>query len=65
MCRQMLDKAVANSLAVHPGRSARMLKMNFTEPVTFGFSGFSTTGWSTPEVERSAPEAGRSALGLG
>jgi hypothetical protein len=37
MCRQMLDKAVADGLTVHPGRSARALKMNFTEPVTFGF----------------------------
>jgi hypothetical protein len=32
--------------------------MHFTEPVTFGFSSFST-------VRQSAPEAGRSALGLG
>jgi hypothetical protein len=32
--------------------------MNFTEPVTFGFFWFSTIG-------RSAPMAGRSALGLG
>jgi hypothetical protein len=52
MCRQMSDKAVADSPSVHPGRSTRTLKMNFTEPVKFGFfSGFSTTG--------------RSALGLG
>jgi hypothetical protein len=36
----MSDKAVADGLAVHPGRSARTLKMHFTEPVTFGFSGF-------------------------
>jgi hypothetical protein len=36
MCRQMLDKAVVNGPAVHPGRSARTLKMCFTEPVTFG-----------------------------
>jgi hypothetical protein len=58
MCCQMSDKAVADGPAVHPGRSARTLKMNFTEPVTFGFFGFSTTG-------RSAPEDGRSVLGLG
>jgi hypothetical protein len=32
--------------------------MHFTEPVTFGFSGFSTT-------RRSAPKAGRSELGPG
>jgi hypothetical protein len=37
MRRQMSDKAVADGPAVHPGQSARTLKMNFTEPVTFGF----------------------------
>jgi hypothetical protein len=37
MCRQMSDKAVADSPSVHPGRSTRTLKMNFTEPVKFGF----------------------------
>jgi hypothetical protein len=58
MRRQMSDKAVANGPVVHPGRSARTLKIHFTEPVTFGFFWFSPTG-------RSAPEAGRSALGLG
>jgi hypothetical protein len=31
----MSDKAVADGLAMHPGRSAMMLKMNFTEPDTF------------------------------
>jgi hypothetical protein len=36
MRRQMSDKAVADGLVVHPGRSARMLKKHFTEPVTFG-----------------------------
>jgi hypothetical protein len=40
MCRQMLDKAVADGLVVHPGRSARTLKMHFTEPDTFGFFWF-------------------------
>jgi hypothetical protein len=55
----MLDKAVADGPAVHPGRSARKLKMHFTEPITFGvFSGFSMVG-------RSALEVGRSELGLG
>jgi hypothetical protein len=38
MCRQMSDKAAADGPAVHPGRSARTLKKNFTEPVTFRFS---------------------------
>jgi hypothetical protein len=42
MCRQMSDKAVADSPAVHPGRSTRMLKMHFTELITFGFSWFFT-----------------------
>jgi hypothetical protein len=58
MCRQMSNKAVADGPTVLPVRSARTLKMHFTEPNIFRFSGFSTTG-------RSTPEAGRSALGLG
>jgi hypothetical protein len=33
---QMSDKAVADGSTMHPGRSARTLKMNFTELVTFG-----------------------------
>jgi hypothetical protein len=37
MHRQMSDKAVADGPIVHPGRSARTLKMHFTELVTFGF----------------------------
>jgi hypothetical protein len=40
MCHQMSDKVVADGPAVHPGRSARTLKMHFTEPVTFGFFWF-------------------------
>jgi hypothetical protein len=40
MCHQMSDKAVADGPAVHPGRSARTLKMHFTEPITFGFFWF-------------------------
>jgi hypothetical protein len=58
MHRQMSDKAVADGPVVHPGRSARTLKIHFIEPVTFGFFWFSPTG-------RSTVEAGRSALGLG
>jgi hypothetical protein len=58
MRRQMSDKAIVDGPIVHPGRSARTLKIHFTEPVTFGFFWFSPTGWS-------APEAGRSVLGLG
>jgi hypothetical protein len=44
MRHQMSDKAVADGPAVHPRRSVRTLKMNFTEPVTFVFCGFSMTG---------------------
>jgi hypothetical protein len=58
MHRQMSEKAVADGPVVHPGRSARTLKIYFTEPVIFGFFCFSPTG-------RSALETGRSALGLG
>jgi hypothetical protein len=47
----MSDKAVVNGPVVHLGRSARTLKIHFTEPVTFVFFWFSPTG--------------RSALGLG
>jgi hypothetical protein len=54
----MSDKAVVDGPVVHPGPSARTLKIHFTELVTFGVFWFSPTG-------RSAPEARRSALGLG
>jgi hypothetical protein len=33
----MSDTAVTDGPSVHPGLSARTLKMHFTEPVTFGF----------------------------
>jgi hypothetical protein len=36
----MSDKAVADGPVVHLGRFARTLKIHFTKPVTFGFSGF-------------------------
>jgi hypothetical protein len=36
MCRQMSHKAVVDGPTVHPGRSARTLKMHFTEPIIFG-----------------------------
>jgi hypothetical protein len=54
MCRQMSDKAVADGPAVHPGWATRTLKMHFTEPVTFEFFCFTTTGRSALEVRRSA-----------
>jgi hypothetical protein len=38
--------------AMHPRQSARMLKMNFTEPITFRFLWFSMGGWSAPEAGR-------------
>jgi hypothetical protein len=40
MRRQMSGKADADDPVVHPGRSARTLKMNYTEPITFGFFWF-------------------------
>jgi hypothetical protein len=46
----MSYKAVADDPAVHPGWSTRTLKMNFTEPVIFGFFWFSMAGRSTPEA---------------
>jgi hypothetical protein len=58
MCHQMSVKAVIDGLAMHPGRSARTLKMHFTELVTFGFF------WVFSTTRRSAPKVGRSELGL-
>jgi hypothetical protein len=55
MRHQMSDNAAANGQTVHPGRSARMLKMHFTELVTFGVFLF---------FNGRTPEARRSALGL-
>jgi hypothetical protein len=58
MRRQMLDKGSCG----RSGRAPRMVRedaiIHFSEPVTFGVFGSVPTG-------RSAPEAGRSALGLG
>jgi hypothetical protein len=52
MRRQMSDKAVEDGPVVHPGRSARMLKLHFTEHVTFGFFLFSPTGRSARGLGR-------------
>jgi hypothetical protein len=58
MCRQMSDKA-SRGRSGHASRTVRKdAIIHFSEPVTFGFFGSSPTG-------RSAPEAGRSAQGLG
>jgi hypothetical protein len=58
MRRQMSDKGSRG----RSGRAPRTVRedaiIHFTEPVTFGFFGSSPAG-------RSAPEAGRSARGLG
>jgi hypothetical protein len=58
MHRQMSDRASRG----RSGRAPRTVReapiIHFSEPVTFGFFGFLPTG-------RSAPEAGRSAQGLG
>jgi hypothetical protein len=58
MCHQMSDKGSRG----RSGRAPRTIRedaiIHFTKPVTFGFFGSSPTGLSAPEV-------GRSALGLG
>jgi hypothetical protein len=59
LMRQMSDKVVADNPAVHPGRSARTLKYILPTPPP---SGFSTVERSTPEAGRSAPEARRCSL---
>jgi hypothetical protein len=46
----MSNKSITDGPAVQPGWSARMLKMNIIEPVTFGFLWFSMGGWSLPEA---------------
>jgi hypothetical protein len=57
MCRQMSDKGSRGRSGRAPRTVHEDAIIHFTEPVTFGFFGSSLTG-------RSAPEAGRSALGL-
>jgi hypothetical protein len=58
MRRQMSDKASRGRSGRAPRTVREATIIHFSEPVTFGFFGFSPTG-------RSAPEAGRSARGLG
>jgi hypothetical protein len=58
MRRQMSDKASRGRSGRAPRTVREATIIRFSEPVTFGFFGFSPTG-------RSAPEAGRSARGLG
>jgi hypothetical protein len=58
MCRQISDKGSRGQSDRAPRTVREDAIIYFTEPVTFGFFGSSPTG-------RSAPEAGRSALGLG
>jgi hypothetical protein len=58
MRRQMSDKASRGRSGRAPRTVREAAIIHFSEPVTFGFFGFSPTG-------RSAPEAGRSARGLG
>jgi hypothetical protein len=58
MHRQMLDKGSRGRSGGAPRTIREGTIIHFIEPVTFGFFGSSPTG-------RSAPEAGRSALGLG
>jgi hypothetical protein len=58
MRRQMSDKASRGRSGRAPRTVREAAIIHFSEPVTFGFFGFSPTG-------RSAPEPGRSAHGLG
>jgi hypothetical protein len=58
MRRQMSDKGSHGRSGRAPWTVREDAIINFTKPVTFGFFGSTPTG-------RSAPEAGRSALGLG
>jgi hypothetical protein len=58
MHRQMSDKGSRGWFGRAPRTVREDAIIHFTEPVTFGFFGFSPIG-------RSAPEAGRSARGLG
>jgi hypothetical protein len=58
MRRQMSDKGSRRRSGRPPRTVREDAIIHFTEPVTFGFFGSSPT-------ERSVPEAGRSALGLG
>jgi hypothetical protein len=58
MRRQMSDKASRGRSGRAPRTVRETAIIQFSEPVTFGVFGFSPTG-------RSAPEAGRSARGLG
>jgi hypothetical protein len=58
MHRQMSDKGSRGRSGHAPRTVHEDAIIHFTEPVTFGFFGFSST-------ERSAPEAARSARGLG
>jgi hypothetical protein len=55
---QMSDKGSRRRSGHAPRTVCEDAIIHFTEPVTFGFFGSSPTGWS-------APEAGRSARGLG
>jgi hypothetical protein len=57
MCRQMSDKGSRGRSSRAPRTICEDTIIHFTEPVTFGFFGFSPTG-------RSAAEAGRSTRGL-
>jgi hypothetical protein len=58
MRRQMSDKGSRGRSGRAPWTVREDAIIHFTEPVTFGFFGSALTG-------RFAPEAGRSALGLG
>jgi hypothetical protein len=64
MCCQMSDKASRGRSGRAPWTVREDAIIHFSEPVTFGFFGSSPTGWSAPEAGRSARGLGRSLLFL-
>jgi hypothetical protein len=64
MRRQMSDKGSRGWSGRAPRTVREDAKIHFTEPVTFGFFGSSPTGRSAPEAGRSAPGLGRCLLFL-
>jgi hypothetical protein len=64
MRRQMSDKASRGRSGRAPQTVREDAIIHFSEPVTFGFFGSSPTGRSAPEARRSAQGLGRSFLFL-
>ena len=64
MRRQMSDKASRGRSGRAPRTVREAAIIHFSEPVTFGYFGFSPTGRSAPESRRSACGLGRCLLAL-